>query len=370
MDSGSKMKNEDAIPPEAKMELTQGIGRLPRVDSSFENPVAFRTVLLSINELMKRTYNNAAYRFPIFTRGNIVDVNMGRGTFHYFALVDSGQYLPCKIKDESSNFQSLQENLPVIVKGYFNLESPLNRTFAFEIRFNVIELHHAFSQKDAKIPNQVTKKSVPEKIRSVGLITSPNSEAISDFHEGLKKNRHFLKVEIHGVNLLNPESICAGIKDADAKGYDVLVITRGGGPDLYLFNDPSIVTAVTACKTFTITGLGHANNETECDRVSDMSVETPTSAGVQIGKLVSSKFFTEKNKVLNPPSPVSVGRANPWIRYSGLILGHAAIFIVAVAATVFRSLLEIGKRILFAVFSVLAVLLILLLFSLLLRECT
>ncbi|HKP96886.1 MAG TPA: exodeoxyribonuclease VII large subunit [Fibrobacteria bacterium] len=369
MDPDSKIKDERAKPSEAKAGFPQGIGRLPGINSSFEKPVAFRTVLLSINELMKQLYNKVAYRFPIFTQGTIVDVSEGTGTFHYFGLVDSGHYLPAKIKDEGCIFQTLQEGFPVIVKGYFNLQSPPNRPYAFEIRLNVIELNHTFPLEPTTAQNQATKKPAPERIRSIGLVTSPNSEAISDFHEGLKKSRRFLNIEVHGVNLLNAESIAAGIKEADAKGYDVLVLTRGGGPDLYLFNDPAIAAAVRTCKTFTITGLGHANNRTECDRVSDSSVETPTSAGVYIRKLVSEKYFTEKSKALNPQPTGPVAPMNPWKKHFKIFLegSGAAVFAGVVAA--FEFFLKIAKRITLAILFSLAGMLALLIFSLLLRGC-
>jgi hypothetical protein len=105
-----------------------------------------------------------------------------------------------------------------------------------------------------------------------------------------------LNIEIHEVNLTDPQSIISGIRDADEKNHDVIVLTRGGGSDLYLFNDRAIVSALSTCRTFTITGIGHSNDRTDCDEVADLSVETPSSAGAQIKNWVAAKHFAEKNK--------------------------------------------------------------------------
>jgi hypothetical protein len=184
--------------------------------------------------------------------------------------------------------------MTIVAKGFFNLETQAKRPFSFEIRFNVIEFNYISSDTSAVSKSRIPKKPVPDGFRSVGLITSPNSEAVPDFYKGLKQAGKWTKIELYEVSLLDPGSIASGIAKADSDGHDVLVLTRGGGSDLHLFNDPVIVEALSSCKTFTVTGIGHANNRTDCDEVADLSVATPTSAGVQIRNWITSKYYSEK----------------------------------------------------------------------------
>jgi hypothetical protein len=294
MDADSKREGERLPSPDTSWPIQQGAEKLPWIDSSLENPVAFAPILRNLNDLLKNIYNRAAYRVPITTKGKIADVKEGSGAFHYFGLVDSGNYLPAKIKDDGVVFHGLQEGMTIVAKGFFNLETQAKRPFSFEIRFNVIEFHYSSSDTSAVSENRISKKPIPDGFRSIGLITSPNSEAVPDFYKGLKHAAKWTKVELYEVNLLDPGSIASGIARADSYGHDVLVLTRGGGSDLHLFNDPVIVEALSSCKAFTVTGIGHANNRTDCDQVADLSVATPTSAGVQIRNWITSKYYSEK----------------------------------------------------------------------------
>jgi hypothetical protein len=294
MDADSNRKVEGPLPPETSGPIQQVADKLPWIDSSLENPAAFAPILRSLNDLLRNFYNRAAYRIPITTKGKIVDVKEGSGAFHYFGLVESGNYLPAKIKDDGVVFHGLQEGMTIVAKGFFNLETQPKRPFSFEIRFNVIEFNYSSSDTSAITKNRLPRKQIPDGIRSVGLITSPYSDAIPDFHKGLKQAGRWTKVELYEVNLLDPRSIASGIARADSFGHDVLVLTRGGGSDLHIFNDPVIVGALSSCKTFTVAGIGHANNRTDCDEVADLSVATPTSAGVQIRNWVTAKYYSEK----------------------------------------------------------------------------
>src|SRR6185369_11223170 len=110
-----------------------GLEKLPWIESSLEKPVAFAPILRSLNDLLRSFYNRAAYRIPITTKGKIVDVSEGSGAFHYFGLVESGNYLPAKIKDDGVVFHGLQEGMTIVAKGFFNLETQPKRPFSFEI---------------------------------------------------------------------------------------------------------------------------------------------------------------------------------------------------------------------------------------------
>lgn len=61
------------------------------------------------------------------------------------------------------------------------------------------------------------------------------------------------------------------LKRADTKGYDAIVIARGGGSreDLWCFNDESLARAIFMAKTVVISFIGHEIDYTIADFVAD-----------------------------------------------------------------------------------------------------
>ena len=354
---------------------------LPKICTTFKSPVPFQSVVQNINGLVLSLYKKFQYRNPIFTTGTIVDVFNKDGQYLFFGLTDSEFYLPAKMKKDDDNFYRLQNGLKVVAKGYFNLDSSVNKPFLFEIRLNVIEFNLVGSEF-TELQNSHIKKSCPKNIKRICLITSTGSEAVPDFYKGLKKATYGLKVDIQNVNLLNVDSISGGIREADRNGYDVLIITRGGGSDLHLFNNPKILSALKECKTYTITAIGHADNTTESDKFSDLSLEAPTSAGVHIKNLISQKYFADKKvfvsaNVVVPgllQNPVQVQKDNwrfpKWILSGiGKMVGAVSGYFLIKLYELLNYFLGVAKKILLLVVGMLIfVVVVILLFMLIISH--
>ena len=70
------------------------------------------------------------------------------------------------------------------------------------------------------------------------------------------------------------------LNKVDDMGYDAIIIARGGGSfeDLFCFNDEALVNSVYEAKTFIVSGVGHEQDFTLVDFVSDLRAATPTAA--------------------------------------------------------------------------------------------
>jgi exodeoxyribonuclease VII large subunit len=75
-------------------------------------------------------------------------------------------------------------------------------------------------------------------------------------------------------------SMANAIKIADTKGYDVIVIGRGGGSieDLWAFNEEVVADAVYQAKTPIISAVGHEIDTVISDLVADVRAATPSNA--------------------------------------------------------------------------------------------
>jgi hypothetical protein len=81
-----------------------------------------------------------------------------------------------------------------------------------------------------------------------------------------------------------------------------LVITRGGGTDLDLFNLPSLAEGLRQCKSFTLSALGHADDEMVFDLNADLSCPTPTAAGSQLQNHIHNCRKNQRNAGWKPTS--------------------------------------------------------------------
>jgi exodeoxyribonuclease VII large subunit len=92
-----------------------------------------------------------------------------------------------------------------------------------------------------------------------------------------------LEIDVYDV-LVQGESaafsIANAIKSADTKGYDIIVIGRGGGSieDLWAFNEEIVADAIFSAKTPIVSAVGHEIDWVISDFVADLRAPTPSAA--------------------------------------------------------------------------------------------
>ena len=144
------------------------------------------------------------------------------------------------------------------------------------------------------------KKSLPEHISCVGIVTSPTGAAVKDILTVLKRRNPNIKAIIYPA-LVQGEyaqgDICQAIQNANQRNEcDVLIVGRGGGSleDLWAFNEESVVNAIYQSQLPIISAVGHEIDTTLSDYVADLRAATPSAAA----ELVSSDSSELLNKVL------------------------------------------------------------------------
>ncbi|MDD1675293.1 MAG: exodeoxyribonuclease VII large subunit [Methanomicrobiales archaeon] len=125
------------------------------------------------------------------------------------------------------------------------------------------------------------KRTLPAFPLRVGVVTSPTGAVIEDIKNVI--GRRF-PVEI----LLSPTpvqgdlayvSIAEAIRQIDGR-VDVLIVARGGGSfeDLFPFNHPEVVKAISSCRSPVVSAIGHEVDVTLCDLAADVRAPTPSAA--------------------------------------------------------------------------------------------
>lgn len=127
------------------------------------------------------------------------------------------------------------------------------------------------------------KKELPKYPKKVCVVTSGSSDAYNDFKRHTIDKFPVIELFTADVRVQGPRSIPGLLKVlpvVDKKGYDIIVITRGGGSleDLAAFNDEQVARAIFVMKTPTVVAIGHETNESLAEWVADVRASTPTDA--------------------------------------------------------------------------------------------
>ena len=153
--------------------------------------------------------------------------------------------------------------------------------------------------KEGLIDDSLRKK-LPKYPHSIGILTSVPSSALADMLRTAKERWPLTKLQIipipvQGDNANKLKSILSKLKKNKLK-IEALIIARGGGSreDLMLFDCEIIAREIATFPIPVITGIGHEDDLTVADLVSDHRSATPTAAIVD---LLPSREI-EKNKFL------------------------------------------------------------------------
>ena len=268
-------------------------------------------ILTSLKSAFYQPGNHYATQI-IVVEGTIARAPSIYGATAYFYLEDD-QKVQVNVRAPKNMVQDLQKGLFVQIAGTVNLNSKANN-IDYDILFCATDLLTKRVSQNAQKLTSLTqelydqgyfsnKKPFPEfKEQSrcrVAIITSGNASAnaMADI-EGVLKDLPFYERVLVPVNLGSSEDIARGIRESDEKGFDILVLTRGGGEQLSIFDERPILDALHKSKTFTISAIGHAKDQSLSDMVSDFAARTPTDAArLLVEKYTSSLTYQQYSQL-------------------------------------------------------------------------
>jgi exodeoxyribonuclease VII large subunit len=245
----------------------------------------------ALNEQIKHLLEESFSR--VFVEGELSRITFHNSGHIYFTLKDSNSAISCVMfRGNASRLKfQLQEGQKVIIDGAITLYKPRG---SYQINCFSIEpsgagaLALAYEQLKQKLSQQgyfasERKKALPKFPSRIALITSATGAALQDMLRVTNARYPLLEIDIYDV-LVQGESaafsIANAIKMADTKGYDVIVIGRGGGSieDLWAFNEEVVADAVFSAKTPIVSAVGHEIDWVISDFVADLRAPTPSAA--------------------------------------------------------------------------------------------
>lgn len=128
------------------------------------------------------------------------------------------------------------------------------------------------------------KRPLPKFPQHIGLITSRDAAAYSDFLKVLNHRMKGLDISFHHAQVQGSQSITSILKALHTLNHipevEVIVLTRGGGSidDLHAFNNEEVARAIYASSKPILCATGHERDETIAEYVADLRASTPSNA--------------------------------------------------------------------------------------------
>lgn len=212
----------------------------------------------------------------------------------YFTLKDENSAISCVMfKSKAYSLSFVPENgNKVICSGSISMfeASGSLQLYVNTLKLDGIgDLYRQYEELKNKLFNEGLfdddhKKEIPTLYPSkVAVLCGKDSAAMSDIKIQFNRRWPLCEVDYYPVIVQGsegPSSMIKTLKDIDTLGYEIIVLARGGGSfeDLFCFNDERLVRTIYNLNTFIITGVGHQQDFTLADFVSDRRAPTPTGA--------------------------------------------------------------------------------------------
>jgi exodeoxyribonuclease VII large subunit len=244
----------------------------------------------------------------VWVKGEVSNLRKQSSGHIYFSLKDAGSQLPCALfaRDAARQSFELQDGMEVLLLGDVSVFEPHGR---YQLIAKIViqsgegRLQLEYERLKRKLAAEGLfdtehKKPLPTLPQKIAVITSPSGAAIRDFLRILRRRAFAGEVVIFPARVQGKgaaEEVTAMLEHAVAsEGFDLVVITRGGGSieDLWAFNEEALARAVAACPLPVISAIGHEIDTVLTDYASDKRAETPSGAA----ELISSLYIEARSR--------------------------------------------------------------------------
>ena len=235
----------------------------------------------------------------VSVQGEISNLRHQSSGHYYFTLKDEGSQIPCALFKGSAGRLAVapKDGAKVVAGGELSVYAPRG---AYQLIVRSLEpagkgdLHQRFEELKRKLQGEglfeeSRKRSIPEFVRRVGMITSPTGAAVRDAIHVLQRRCPRIGITVFGVKVQGEgaaEEVADAIGEMGKRDFDVLLVVRGGGSleDLWAFNEEVVARAVAASPVPVISGVGHETDFTICDFVADLRAPTPSVAAEMVSR--------------------------------------------------------------------------------------
>ncbi|MEZ2389344.1 exodeoxyribonuclease VII large subunit [bacterium RCC_150] len=140
----------------------------------------------------------------------------------------------------------------------------------------------------------------PSQLKRLLVITPEESHGLADFKSRVRRAEQTGALTIDYMAFrwssgAAPEMFQAKLAETAAKGYDLILVIRGGGhwSKLRVFEHPEVALAIHRCPIPIATAIGHEPDTSMADRAASFSFVTPTAAGEAVKRELDRRRFSD-----------------------------------------------------------------------------
>ena len=245
----------------------------------------------SLNEQIKTLIESSFVR--VFVEGELSRITFHNSGHIYFTLKDKDSSIKSVMfKGNASKLKfRLEEGLKVVIDAAVSVYTPRGE---YQLNCFMIEpsgqgaLALAYEQLKQKLLakgyfDPQRKKPLPKFPKRIALITSVTGAALQDMLRVAEHRYRALEIDIYDVLVQgnsSAQNIVNALHVSDEKGYDIIILARGGGSieDLWSFNEEIVADAIFEAKTPIVSAVGHEIDYLISDFVADLRAPTPSAA--------------------------------------------------------------------------------------------
>src|SRR3990167_3963995 len=229
----------------------------------------------------------------VWVAGEISNLAKPASGHVYFTLKDQQAQVRCALfrQNAAKVRQALRDGLAVKVRGKVSL---FEGRGDYQLILDAVEpagdgaLRRAFETLKEKLSAEglfaaEAKVALPAHPKRIGIISSPTGAVIRDIISVFRRRAPQVELTLIPTAVQGREAtaqIVRALGLADRRGFDALILARGGGSleDLWCFNEEAVARAITACVTPIVSAVGHETDVSIADFVADVRAPTPSAA--------------------------------------------------------------------------------------------
>ena len=243
-------------------------------------------------EYLNTTLAVAVFPDGVAVEGEVTGYRVSQDKWIWFDIKDAGAVIPCFATVWQLRMP-LEDGMQVRVFGTPKVHP---RSGKFSLNVERVELmgegalRRAYELLKKRLAEEgifapERKRPIPRFPRSVGLITSRDAAAYTDFLRIAGNRWGGVQIQLAHVQVQGRDAVGDIVGafrwfNAHPDAAEVLVLTRGGGSleDLQAFNSEDVVRAVFSSRIPVVVGVGHERDESLADLAADVRASTPTNA--------------------------------------------------------------------------------------------
>ncbi len=262
------------------------------------------------NALIKRMLDESFYQ--VVVRGEISGTSFRPNSsgHYYFDLKDRDASIPCCVfRSMTRGLEKFKVGDLVVATGrisYYEKGGKLSFIITKMVLEGDGELQALIEKRKAYYQNlgwfdEQYKPPIPEKINSIGVITSATGAVIHDILNVTRRRAPGVNIILFPCAVQGKgaeTTIASRIRQANNfSSCDVLIVARGGGSkeDLMPYNEDEVIEAIHNSKIPVISAVGHESDWSLSDYVATLRAGTPSIAA----EIVTKDIFLRRTSFLS-----------------------------------------------------------------------